>query len=521
MGTQSQGFIRPAHPGGVTFRHLIDVCNLTPIDGKYETQITGVTIDSRTAQPGDLYVGMPGSRAHGASFLAEATANGARAFLTDAEGWEIAQRLAPESMNVVPGAVVEHPRSRLGMVCATVFGTATFEALMFGVTGTNGKTSVIYLLAALVESLGLSPGISTTAERRIGDEVLVSSLTSPEAPELHALLARMRERDVDAVGVEVSAQAVHRHRIDGVMFDVVAFNNFSQDHLDEFGTMEAYFAAKSALFQPKHAKRGVVVVDSDWGRRIVNESAIPVTTLATEFGHVADWHLAVTHETLDRTSFVLSGPDGGHIRASVPLVGRFMAENAALAMVMLIQAGVSVGELNDALAPSGELSVYIPGRLERVSGDLGPRFYVDYGHTPGAFDVMLSALRGVVEGKIIMLFGADGDRDSSKRAAMGAIAARGSDLLIICDYNPRNEDPALIRSALLAGARDAGSASEILEIADPGEAIRTAIQRAGKDDVILYAGPGHETYREVAGANIPFSARDEVRGALREAGYAQ
>jgi len=519
MASNSEAFIRPVHPPKVSLHELLHACQLAPSAHFEDVFVSGVSIDSRTVQPGDLYVGLPGSRDHGARFIAGALSNGAVAFLSDPAGWEIAREVAPTSVQDLPGAVVEHPRLCLGRVSAVVYATDSLDAVIFGVTGTNGKTSVIYLLSALFDALGIPSGISTTAERRIGDETVTSVLTSPESNELHALLARMRERNVDAIGLEVSAQAVERNRIDGLVFDVVAFNNFSQDHLDEFGTMEAYFAAKSALFHHEHAKQGVVVVDTQWGQRIVAESSIPVTTLATEYAHSADWHVAITQETLDHTSFVLSGPDGAHIRASVPLIGRFMAENAALAMVMLVEAGIPIERIRDALKPSGLLDVYIPGRLERVSGASGPRFYVDYGHTPGAFEAMLKALRDVVDGKIIMLFGADGDRDASKRESMGSVAARGSDVLIICDYNPRTEDPARIRAALLSGARNSGSTADIFEIADPGKAIRAAIDHASADDVILYAGPGHETFREVAGTSIPFSARDEVRGALREAGY--
>lgn len=510
--------IRPQHPVAVDFDSLAAVLNLAP-HHRGAVPLTGVTIDSRDVRPGDLYVGIPGSNHHGAEFLADALEHGAVAFVTDADGEKIARSLLPERLDSIPRAIVEHPRSRLGEISARVYQTNALDALTFGVTGTNGKTSLTYILAAYLEALGMTVGVSTTAERRIGETRLVSTLTSPEAPELHALLARMREHSVDAVGIEVSAQAVDRHRIDGVLFDVVAFTNFSQDHLDDFGTMERYFQAKSALFRQEHAKRGVAVVDTDWGRRIVAEATIPMTTIATEYGAQADWHLAVTRETLDVTSFVLSGPEGQQFRGAIPLLGRFMAANAAVALVMLHEAGVSAARIEELLADHPILDVSLPGRLERVSGETGPRFYVDYGHTPGAFAAMLESLEYLVTGNIIMLFGADGDRDSLKRAEMGAIAARGSDVLIICDYNPRFEDPSRIRQMLLDGARSSGGRALIFEIPDPAEAIRAAIQQAGANDVILYAGPGHEEFREVAGAHIPFSARDEVRGALREAGY--
>ena len=473
---------------------------------------TGVTIDSRDVHTGDLYVGIPGAQRHGAEFAGDAARRGAIAILTDAAGAELA---AGAEVPILVSA--EHPREILGAVASAVYGTGSLDVPVFGVTGTNGKTSVVYLIAELLRAAGYNPGLSTTAERRAGDTVMTSGLTSPEASEMHALIARMLEENVDSIVLEVSAHATVRRRIDGVTFDVVAFNNLSHDHLDEFGSIENYFQAKKQLFTAKRAARGVVVVDSPYGARLAAEAEIPVTRLATEYGRDADWHLAVTRHSIDGVSFVLQGPDGAHFRGNVPVFGTFSAENAALALIMLHEAGISIERVTRGLE-NGRIPVYIPGRLEEISrGGEGPRFFVDYGHTPGAFRAMLDALSEVAPGRIIFMFGADGDRDTSKRSDMGRIAAAGSDVLIVCDYHPRTENPADIRAQLIEGAREAGRA-EILEIADPREAIRHAISLAEPGDVILYAGPGHEDYQEVDGQHLPYSARDEVRGALREAG---
>lgn len=508
--------IRPNAPRQSQLIDLIAAFDLEVASGDVAAAglLTGTTLNSRDVRQGDLYAALPGAKRHGAEFAAQAVASGASAILTDRAG---AQQLLAAEVTIPVVVSASDPREILGEVSAWVYGTQSTGARIFGVTGTNGKTSVVYLLEALLRAVGETTALSSTAERRIGDTVLVSALTSPEAPELHGLLARMRESQVTGVALEVSAHAVERHRIDGVRFDVVAFNNFSQDHLDDFGDMEQYFAAKQALFAPEHAERGVVVVDSPEGRRIVAESKIPVTTLATEYGSSADWHLAVTRQTIDGVSFVLQGPAGAQFRGSVPLFGRFMAENAALALIMLHEAGISVDQVAAALS-DGKISVYIPGRIELINPDsAGPRFYVDYGHTPGAFEVMLEALGEVAPGRVIFMFGADGDRDTTKRFAMGKAAAAASDELIICDYHPRTEDPADIRAQLIAGATAAAHAN-IHEIADPRAAIRAAISLAQPGDVILYAGPGHEDYQEIAGEHVPYSAREEVRGALREAG---
>lgn len=526
--TSSEGerSIRPQHPRAVSLQSLAEQFGLDAsetgehaADAAMETVVTGVTLDSRDVRPGDLYAALPGARRHGAEFAAQAAERGAAALLSDARGAETA-RAAGVSLPILIAA--HDPREILGAVAAEVYGTATggvpaLDAKVFGVTGTNGKTSVIYLIAELLRAAGITAGLSSTAERRVGDTVMTSGLTSPEAPELHALLARMVEERAGGIALEVSAHAVERHRIDGVHFDVVAFNNFSQDHLDDFGDMESYFQAKLALFAPEHAARGVVVVDSPHGQRIARESKIPVVTLATEYGVDADWHLAVTRQDLDGVSFAMQGPGAQHFRGRVPVFGRFMAENAALALIMLHEAGIPLERVAAGLE-KGLIPVYIPGRLEAINPrSAGPRFYVDYGHTPGAFQAMLDALDEVAPGRIIFMFGADGDRDTTKREEMGRIAAAGSDVLIVCDYHPRTEDPAAIRAQLIAGAESAQHA-EVIECADPRAAVRLAISLARPEDVILYAGPGHEDYQEVDGKQLPYSARDEVRAALREAG---
>lgn len=513
MRTSEQGRTLRPQPRAVALADLAQQFECEVVAGDLNgVTISGVTLDSKDVRPGDLYLAVPGARRHGAEFGAEAIERGAAAILTDRAG---SQQLAQAPAVVLE--TTEELRPMIGEVAASVYGTHGIHAPIFGVTGTNGKTSIVYLLVTLLEQLGLAVGMSTTAERRVGDLTLVSSLTSPEAPELHALLALMQEQQTEAVALEVSAHAIERNRIDGVMFDVVAFNNLSQDHLDDFGDLNTYLDAKLALFHPTHAKRGVVVVDSPEGRRVARESRIPATTLSVEYGVEADWHLAVTAQDLDGVSFALQGPEGAWFRGRVPVLGRFMAENAAVALIMLHEAGFDLERIAAALR-RGVIPVEIPGRLELVSKPgRGPRFYVDYGHTPGSFQAMLDALDEVHDGRVIFMFGADGDRDPSKREEMGRIAAAGSDALVICDYHPRTEDPAAIRAQLIAGARSARRA-QVYEEADPRAAIRLAISLAQPSDVILYAGPGHEEHHEVNGVQIPYSAREEVRGALREAG---
>jgi len=504
--------MRPEHQQPRSLTELIRHFDFQVQSSTADVEITGITLSSKDVRDGDLFVGLPGARAHGARFAADARAAGAVAILTDAEG----AQLVGDSL--LPVVVTEDLRSKLGSVAAWVYGTAQGAVPTFGVTGTNGKTSVVYLLTTLLRQLGISSGLSTTAERRIGERAITSDLTTPESPELHALLACMAEAQVGAIALEVSAQALSRHRIDGVVFDVVGFTNLSHDHFDDYEAFEDYFQAKAQLFSPERARRGVVLIDDEWGIRLASESQVPVTTLTSSPTTRADWRFEITHETPRSTAFRLSALDGRTLETSVPVMGRFMASNAALAIVMLVEAGHALDDIATVLGRDGGFDIVIPGRAEIVSGEQGPVVYVDYGHTPDAFEGLLSSLQAVTPGKVFMVFGADGDRDTTKRHAMGAIAARGADVVIITDFHPRTEDPAVIRRALLEGARSAGSAAEVVEEADPQLAMRLAIRLATDGDAILYAGPGHEDYREVNGVHLDYNAREDVRAALREAG---
>ncbi|QYF74716.1 Mur ligase family protein [Cryobacterium sp. PAMC25264] len=513
--------LRPQHPVPRSLSGLVDEFKLDLRGDAGTRELTGVSLSSRTVQPGDLYVGMPGRLIHGASFAASAREAGAVAVLTDEAGALLAAECG------LPVLVTADVRLALGAVSAWIHRTADNPATLFAVTGTNGKTSVVYLLFAILSQLGVVAGLTSTAERRIGDVAVTSSLTTPEASELHALLARMREAEVRAVGVEVSAQAVSRHRVDGLVFDLTGFTNLSHDHLDDYADMEEYFQAKLELFQPDRSRRGVVTVDSEWGRRIAAESRIPVTTLANH-PHIgtmdtsdleADWHMHVVATGARSTEFTLEGPDGRRLHTQVPLLGWYMAANAALAIVMLVESGFDLAAIEHALERDGGITAYIPGRAELISGDRGPLVYIDYGHSPDAFLNTLAAIRASTTGRIIMVFGADGDRDKTKRADMGAIAARGADAVVITNFHPRFEDAASIRATLLDAARAAVPDGELYEVPDPATAFRRALSLAGEGDVVLYAGPGHENYQEVAGVKLPYSARDDARLALQEAGW--
>jgi len=511
--------LRPEHPSPRSLAGFVQEFGIEyrgSVDG---IEISGVTLGTGDLHPGDLFVGVKGFKGHGATYAAQAREGGAVAILTDAEGAELAADAG------LPILLVENPRLALGEIAAWVYRTREHPPLLFGTTGTNGKTSTSYLLEAVLRQLGLVTGLSSTAERHIGDLTIVSRLTTPEASEMHALLARMREGGVRAVAVEVSAQALTHHRVDGLLFDVAGFTNLSHDHLDDYADMEEYFRAKLPLFQPELAKRAVVCLDSPYGVRVVEAARIPVTTIAT-VGHAsdadlagADWVVEILDATAAYTEFRLTGPEGRSLVTREPLIGWHMAANAALGIVMLVEAGFELEAIGAALEADGGIHAYLPGRTERVSGDSGPSLYVDFGHSPDAFENTLAAVRQFTSGKTIMVFGADGDRDASKRDEMGRVAAEGSDILIITDHHPRFENPESIRKTLLEGAAKATHQPETYEVSPPEAAILKAVSLAGDGDSILWAGPGHQDYRDIEGVRTPYSARELARAALREAGW--
>ena len=512
MNEQIPPILRPDRVLPVLLSDFAERFDLRIIGDPAGVQLGGITLNTGDLRPGDLFVGLPGKNTHGARFISKAMELGAVAAVTDNAGLEHVGQVK------LPILVLENIRTHLGELAAFVYGNVEGNLpKLFATTGTNGKTSTSYLLEAILRQINVTTGLTSTAERHIAGEVIVSRLTTPESPEMQALIARMREKGVEAVAIEVSAQALTQLRVEGLHFDVVGFTNLSHDHLDDYKDMDEYLEAKLLLFKKKRAKKGVVCLDSKYGRDFVRQSEIPVVTITGELGVEADWHVAVTAETPRYTSFVLAGPNGVTIRSRVALLGAHMASNAGLAIVMLIEAGFDANLISAAIE-SG-IDAYLPGRTERVSGENGPDVYVDFGHSPDAFLNTLAAVRKVTAGKVIMVFGADGDRDATKRPAMAQVAAEGSDILIITDHHPRFEDPASIRKTLSDAAKAAKPDLQLFEVSPPEAAIRKAVSLASPGDAILWAGPGHQDYRDIKGVRTPYSARNEARAALSENGW--
>ncbi|WP_189053620.1 UDP-N-acetylmuramoyl-L-alanyl-D-glutamate--2,6-diaminopimelate ligase [Longimycelium tulufanense] len=472
--------------------------------------VTGVTLRAQHVQPGDLFAALPGTRAHGADFAEPALAAGAAAVLTDPAG---AVRPALRDARV-PLLVHPDPRAVLGTLSARVYGDPSQKLAVLGVTGTSGKTTTTYLLDGALRAGGHPTGVVGTVETRVAGQRLESAFTTPEAPDLQALLAVMVERGVTHVAMEVSSHALALGRVAGTHFAVGAFTNLSQDHLDFHADLEDYFAAKARLFDGR-AEREIVCVDTEWGRRLVRPHTITVSTVDDVPG-ATWWATELVAEPTGAQSFTALGPDGVRVRVRVRLPGTFNVANGLLALACAHAVGV-----DPHAAAAGLSEVDVPGRMERV--DRGQDFtaVVDYSHKPAAVGAVLDAVRAQLKqagsaGRVIMVLGCGGDRDAAKRPVMGRVAAAGADLLVVTDDNPRGEDPAAIRAAMLAGAAElpAEARGAVREVADRREAIVTAVRRARPGDVVVVAGKGHETGQEVAGVVHPFSDREVLAAAI-------
>ena len=475
------------------------------------TVVTGVTHDSRAVLPGDLYAALPGFRTHGAEFVHDAVAAGAVAVLTDAAGADRSRDAG------VPVLVVDDPRGVLGAVASSVYGDPSHDLLVVGVTGTNGKTTTSFLVDAGFRAAEHLTGLIGTVGTRIGDEAVPTVRTTPEATDVHALLAVMRERGVTAVTMEVSSHALRLGRVDGVRFDVAGFTNLSPDHLDFHTDMEDYFDAKASLFVPERVDRAVVCVDDAWGVRIAEHAVaqgLPLATyaLAADAETAVDWYVDGVVTVPGGTVMRAHGPEVDDVPLEVRLPGEFNAANALGALALLVAAGVDPHVAADGIAACEG----VPGRMERVPDpDLarGLLALVDYAHTPDAVARAVAAARVGSRGDVIVVVGAGGDRDPHKRPAMGEAAALGADVVVVTDDNPRSEEPAAIRAAVIDGVRRVADV-ELVEAADRRQAITLAVAVARPGDVLLVLGKGHEQGQEIAGVVTPFDDRAVLAEAL-------
>ena len=474
--------------------------------GRDDPQVSGITLDSRLVTPGDVYVALPGSRHHGAEFAPAAARAGAVAVLTDPTGRAAAQASG------LPVLVSDQARPLMAQAAAEVYGRPAERLTMHAVTGTNGKTTTTLLLDAALRAAGHRVGTIGTLGFLLDGRPLPASrttITTPESPDLQALLAYLLEAGADAVAMEVSSHALVLGRADAITFDVAAFTSFGRDHLDFHGDEESYFAAKAQLFTPERTRQVVLNVDDEGGRRLLDQvrrtPELRVLTVSLrEPG--ADYLLLDARPAADGSTAVAIRAEGRRLEFHLPLPGDFNLRNAMTALAMVSLAGGDPAE-----AAAGLVTAHVPGRMQRVPlGSGAPTVVVDFAHTPQA---VTAALEAVHSRRLVAVLGCGGDRDRHKRGPMGEAAARTADVVVVTDDNPRSEDPAAIRAEVLAGARAAGGRAEVLDGGDRAAAIRLALSLAGPDDVVAVLGKGHETGQEIAGQVTPFDDAGVVRAA--------
>ncbi|WP_372452024.1 Mur ligase family protein [Streptomyces oryzae] len=481
--------------------------------------VTGITHDSRAVRPGDIYAALPGARLHGADFVEQAQTLGAVAVLTDPGGTERAAATG------LPVLTVPDPRGRMGQLAAAIYGTPGADLLQIGITGTSGKTTTAYLVDGGLRKAtqkgepreacpakggggrraGGLTGLIGTVESRIGDERIKSERTTPEATDLQALFAVMRERGVSSVTMEVSSHALVLGRVDGCVFDVAVFNNLSPEHLDFHRDIEDYFQAKRQLFTPERSRAAVVNFDDEYGFRLLGElkeEGFPVTSFSAEGHPDADWRAEDVEVGPLGSTFTAVGPGGQKVPAAAPIAGPFNVANALAALTALVAAGIDA----DTAAEGIGTVPGVPGRLQRVDAGQDYLAIVDYAHKPDAVESVLYAVRKVTDGAVHAVLGCGGDRDPHKRPAMGAALARLSDTAVLTSDNPRSEDPLAILATMLGGAAEvpAHERGTVLLEEDRAAAIKAAVARAEPGDTVLVLGKGHEQGQDIAGVLRPF-----------------
>ncbi|HVS03618.1 MAG TPA: UDP-N-acetylmuramoyl-L-alanyl-D-glutamate--2,6-diaminopimelate ligase [Thermoanaerobaculia bacterium] len=464
-------------------------------DAPPELEVRGIQHDSRRVEPGDLFVALVGERFDGRAFVLQAAERGAVAVVAPGP---------PPAATPLPWLSCDQPRAVLGPLAARVFAHPDREMTMVGVTGTNGKSTTVWIVQALLEAAGRPCGRIGTLAYRFADLDLPAGRTTPEASDLFRLLRRMRERGAAAVAMEVSSHALTMGRVAGVAFDVAAFTNLTQDHLDFHRTMEEYFAAKQRLFGHLEADGTAVVnVDDAFGRRLAAELPRVVTCGRDGMVRVEEAQLSA-----EGTRATFATPRG-RLQVQSRLLGSFNLDNLLLAVGVAEALELPHAAIGDGLAAVEP----VPGRLEPV--DRGQPFavFVDYAHSEDALAHALAAVRELVDGRVAVVFGCGGDRDPGKRFPMGRVAGERADLVIVTSDNPRSEDPQAILGAIEEGVKASGNGNYRL-IPDRRDAIRRALAIAEPGWAVLVAGKGNESGQEIAGQVFPFSDREEIAAAL-------
>ncbi|MGH2809075.1 MAG: UDP-N-acetylmuramoyl-L-alanyl-D-glutamate--2,6-diaminopimelate ligase [Actinomycetota bacterium] len=477
------------------------------IRGDAAIEVTGVAYDSRAVRPGDLFFCVPGATTDGHEFAAAAANAGAVALCVE----------RPTGAGIIE-IEVSDARRAMARISAAFYGNPSADMLVLGVTGTNGKTTTVYLLDSILAAAGHTTGLIGTIETRVAGEVRPGVRTTPESRDLQALFAEMRDRSVGAVAMEVTSHALAMHRVEGVRYAAAAFTNLSQDHLDFHADMDDYFAAKRGLFVAGRTERAAINSDDPWGRRLL-EQIEDVPAVAYGVAEDADVRASDVGLRADGSEFVLHA-SGAEVKIVTTLIGAFNVYNCLAAAATAVEAGIELDAVERGIATLEA----VPGRFEAISMGQPFAVIVDYAHTPDSLDNVLRAARrlsvaGEGEGRVLCAFGCGGDRDRLKRPLMGSVVARLADVAIVTSDNPRSEDPMAIIDEILEGVIAESPTGPDAVLPDRREAIRHAIAAALPGDVVVIAGKGHESGQEFADRMIPFDDRDEARAALRDAGW--
>ncbi|PKQ29541.1 MAG: UDP-N-acetylmuramoyl-L-alanyl-D-glutamate--2,6-diaminopimelate ligase [Actinobacteria bacterium HGW-Actinobacteria-10] len=457
--------------------------------------VNGIAYRSDAVQPGDVFFAVAGFAHDGHAYIADAVAHGAAAIVAERRD---------EGAGDVPYAVVPDSRVALARASARFYGDPSGSMDVVGITGTNGKTTTVYLTDSILRSAGRVTGLIGTVETRVAGERLPSERTTPESADLHALFARMRDAGVTAACMEVSSHAIDLHRVDAVRFAVVAFTNLTQDHLDYHHTLQEYYAVKRRLFTEFDVGRRVVNIDDELGAGLALELD---DVLTIGISGDADVRASDVQLGARESRFRLATP-WGTADVVLPLAGAFNVSNALVASACALAIGVDLESVVRGLEDAPQ----VPGRMERVDAGQSFAVYVDYAHTPDSLEKALAALSDLTEGRLIVVFGCGGDRDRAKRPAMAAAAARGADYAVLTSDNPRTEDPVGILRQVEDGIRDSGTPYHV-EV-DRRSAIAQALALAAEGDAVLIAGKGHEDYQIFADRTIHFDDREVVREEL-------
>jgi UDP-N-acetylmuramoyl-L-alanyl-D-glutamate--2,6-diaminopimelate ligase len=484
---------------------LLDALPVKTVLGPLPAAVTGVAHDSRAVGPGNVFVAVAGLRQDGRRFISDAVARGAGAVVCEGDD--------PLPEAATGRVLVPCARTALALMADAYFAHPSRRMAVVGITGTNGKTTTSYLVEALLKARGGRTGVIGTIEYRIGDHTEAAGHTTPEAVELQSLLARMVAAGVSGVAMEVSSHALALHRVDGTEFDVAVFTNLTQDHLDLHGTMEEYRRAKARLFgllaaSRKAAPAAVINADDPAGPSLVEGRGLRTLTFGLGRADVRPEHFTSSAAGIEMGVRTPSG----RLRVTSALVGEHNVMNLLGAVGVGLALGLDGPTIERALAGVGA----VPGRFERVEAGQPFLVAVDYAHTPDALERVLHTARKLVApgARLGVVFGCGGDRDRGKRPIMGEIAARLADRVWVTSDNPRSERPEAIIDDILQGVRRAARAPDLTALADRRAAIGAAIAWAGRGDVVMIAGKGHETYQIIGGQVLAFDDRAEARAAL-------